>query len=1856
MKSPATWSSSIRLILAATLLVVVSLSTNSASAQGPDVIVADLPSVAHYGPVGGIHAYAVGTTSCNLGDAPLNWFSNTNQHPVITQNVYRLANGRFEQIGQGWLKHGFCALSGTLCGPCQSSDCDTLGVGCSDPYSASLNGSQGGLGPKSDITAATGSFSYPFTDQGSTGDAIYKRIQVAETDLTVPGAQYFVASHYVTPDEPPFGTDDNNESYREVTVSGSFELNVSGPTVREKYAIEAWSDNDAGVTITIVDVPNGGRFIVGAKAILVSGSTYRYEYAIQNFTSDRAADGFSVPLPSGAVATNLGFHDVDCHSGEPYDNTDWNMSASATEVSWTSPQTYAQNVNANALRWDTIYSMWFETDAPPVAGTATLDLFVPGTPSILNVATTVPGDPSSPPFNDDCANALAVSAGTTPFSTANATTDGPAEGSCPVEPAADVWFRYTAPCDGDAVFSLCGSGFDTVLAVYMGACPSGSAAVACNNDFCAGQSEITLPVTLNTEYWLRIGGAGGAEGTGTLTVTDPNCGPPPGSDNDNCADAVPLTDGIPVMGSTTGANSDGTASCANSANSPDVWYTYTPSVSETVTISTCNNASYDTALAIFDGCGGAQLACLDDTSGCAGFTQSLDYAMTAGVTYWIRVSGYQNASGDFTLTVTGGGGGAPSGPSNDDCANRQGVGLGTLPFDTTGATTDGPTHALCLGSGDDNVGSDIWYNYPSTFTGQITISLCGSSYDTKLAVYDDGGCADYETRLMACNDDSCGLQSEITIDVVPSRNYTIRVGGYNGATGTGTLTITGMPDDSCSLVTTGLVQQLETDTGLSTSGASVTSWTDQSGSSNDLVAVGAPMLLTGGLNGQDIVSFDGSDDALMRTTGLNGFASGNADRTVMTVVRYLGTGVGGVSYGDSACNAAFGGVVDAQGELAVDVSCGTYSSPSLGTGAGWLVQTVVHQAGTLSHFQDSALIDSTSSTLATVNTQMVVGADVGMSSFASMEVAAILVWDRALTAMERAQSEGYLFVKYFGETCGDNHPPIVNDDMASVDQGQNVVIDVLINDFDEGAVDASTVMVESAAANGTTSVNATTGAITYTHDDSATTSDSFTYSVRDDSGALSPAATVQVTIVPCTSPSISSQPSGGSLCEGGSITLSVSAGGQKPLAYQWRRNGADLPGENGTTLSLNSVTTADDGSYTVVVSNVCGSLTSQSATVTVAAAPAVTSNPASQSSCEGGTVTLSVIASGANPLTYQWRRNGVNVGTNASTLTLSSLSPGDAGNYDVVVSNSCGTTTSSVAMVMVDALPTILSQPSGATVCEGANVTLSVSASGAAPLGYQWRRNGVNVAGANGSSLVLNGVDGADAGSYDVLVSNSCDSVTSAAAVVVVNEAPLITQQPGNQSGCEGSLVTLSVSATGTGPLSYQWRRNGVNVAGGNAATLTIPSLSVADAGSYDVVVSNLCDSATSTTANVTVSAAPSIVADPTDQLSCEGGTVTLTVSAVGTGPLQYQWRRNGVSLGSGAMGSSLVLSSITPADAGTYDVLVMNTCGSAVSAGALVTVDGGTGIVIQPMSQNPCEGATINLSVGAVGASLAYQWRKDGVNVAGANGPQLSISNLTASDSGTYDVTVMGSCGSITSDPAIVSVGEAPAILSGPQSVGTCEGFDVTFTVVVDSALPVDYEWRQNGALIPGETLASLQILGVTPADAGDYTVTAISACGMVSSAAATLSVTAQDDCDCNANGILDGDELTAGSALDCNSNGRPDECDIAGGTSLDGNSNGIPDECEVETFIRSDVNQDGVTNIADPIGLLAYLFTNGNTPLCLDAADTNDDSNLDVGDVVLLLEWQFNNGAAFPAPFPACGVDPTADSITCNSFNGCP
>lgn len=370
----------------------ISLGTRAeAQNPGPDVIVGDVTGPSNYGSGGGsTFAYALGTTSCNLGTQVLVWIANTPQHPVISQNVFRIKNDRFEHIGQAWLKHGFTALQGSVC----STSCvpnpngNALGLNCSDPYSSGLNGQQGGLGPKFEVNAATGTFPYPFTSPSIPG-TIGRRLQLAAADIDPSlntGAVYIGEGHYIHPDDAAVGNDNNNASYRRVQfAAGTLSMSFVGTTQRTKPGVVAWQDIDPTVQITNIDIPNDGRMILAQKNVNLGGGLTRYEFALHNLSSDRCAAGFTVNLNAGSPPTNLYFHDVPYHSGEPFDGTDWFAHAYSSSVEFRCPQTFAQNPNANALRWGTTYTFSF-VSASATTGVR-VDLFKPGSPSFMTVGT-----------------------------------------------------------------------------------------------------------------------------------------------------------------------------------------------------------------------------------------------------------------------------------------------------------------------------------------------------------------------------------------------------------------------------------------------------------------------------------------------------------------------------------------------------------------------------------------------------------------------------------------------------------------------------------------------------------------------------------------------------------------------------------------------------------------------------------------------------------------------------------------------------------------------------------------------------------------------------------------------------------------------------------------------------------------------------------------------------------------------------------------------------------------------------------------------------------------------------------------------------------------------------------------------------------------------------------------------------------------------------------------------------------------------------------------------------------------------------------------------------------------------------
>jgi hypothetical protein len=276
---------------------------------------------------------------------------------------------------------------------------------------------------------------------------------------------------------------------------------------------------------------------------------------------------------------------------------------------------------------------------------------------------------------------------------------------------------------------------------------------------------------------------------------------------------------------------------------------------------------------------------------------------------------------------------------------------------------------------------------------------------------------------------------------------------------------------------------------------------------------------------------------------------------------------------------------------------------------------------------------------------------------------------------------------------------------------------------------------------------------------------------------------------------------------------------------------------------------------------------------------------------------------------------------------------------------------------------------------------------------------------------------------YRIRISDAADSTLFdvSDANFSIAGPPQLTAQPQPATVCEGQSVVLSVGAQGTA-LTYQWRRNGQNIPGATQATYQFVA-TLSDAGIYDVVVSNACGSVTSDTVRVTVKERPRITQQPPASLTvCVGQSVTLRVTATGTG-LRYQWRRNGTPI-PGATQSSYTIAAVQLADSGIYDVVVSGECEPpAYSTQTELRVTGLPQIVEHPQSQSVRVGQSVTFRVQAQGQNLQYQWRKNGVAIAGATQPQYTIAAAQLADAGFYDCLVWNECGQSVSQAARLTV-----------------------------------------------------------------------------------------------------------------------------------------------------------------------------------------------------------------------------------------
>lgn len=579
------------------------------------------------------------------------------------------------------------------------------------------------------------------------------------------------------------------------------------------------------------------------------------------------------------------------------------------------------------------------------------------------------------------------------------------------------------------------------------------------------------------------------------------------------------------------------------------------------------------------------------------------------------------------------------------------------------------------------------------------------------------------------------------------------------------------------------------------------------------------------------------------------------------------------------------------------------------------------------------------------------------------------------------------------------------------------------------------------------------------------------YTVQVNNTCGSPTSSNSITVIVNTTPTTSSITANGntSFCSGGSVQLSIPI--QSSVTYQWK-NGANNVGTNSNTFTATVA-----GTYTVQLSNSCGTVTSSNNIIVTISGSAPTepviSADNATSFCAGDSVTLSIPAQAG--VSYQWRNGSTIVGTNSSSFVARV-----AGTYTVIVSNNCGTQTSSnsITVSISGSTPTVpvISVNGNTTFCTGGNVQLSVPAQ--AGVTYQWK-SGVNNVGTNSNTFTAS-----SAGTYTIEVNNNCGTVVSSNNITVTISGSLPTiptiTAAGNTTICSGTSVALNIAQQAG--VTYQWKRGTTNVGINNNA------FNADIAGIYIVELTNNCGTVVSSNSITITVINPPVAPDITTNGNtsfCIGGNVQLSVLT--QAGVTYQWKNGNTNVGSNS-------NTFTASTAGTYTVELTNNCGTTTSSNSINVIILGNTPTTPTIAANGvtsfCAGDSVILSV-ANQASAIFQWKQDGNNIG------INSNTYTAQQAGTYSVEVSNACGSVTSANTITVIitGSAPTTptisANGPTAI--CTGGNVQLSVPIQNG--VDYQWKDGT-----NDIGSNNNL-FTASSSGNYSVVLSNNCGTVTS-----------------------------------------------------------------------------------------------------------------------------------------------------------
>ena len=608
-----------------------------------------------------------------------------------------------------------------------------------------------------------------------------------------------------------------------------------------------------------------------------------------------------------------------------------------------------------------------------------------------------------------------------------------------------------------------------------------------------------------------------------------------------------------------------------------------------------------------------------------------------------------------------------------------------------------------------------------------------------------------------------------------------------------------------------------------------------------------------------------------------------------------------------------------------------------------------------------------------------------------------------------------------------------------------------------------------------------------------------------------------LTVLPLTAPSITGMPSTLAFNYGDYLNIYPTVTGPPTITIQWSKDGTPISGATSSGYSRGPLTPADSGQYTLTATNSVGSTTA-TVTVTVypAVAPTIVGFPLTLAYNYGDTLSINPSVSGSPPMTYQWNKNGAAIaGATSSWFYIGAVTPADSGNYTLTVTNPAGTTTSTTLTVTVYAAvaPVINIAPTSLTVNYGENLYIYPTVTGSPPITFQWSKNGAAIPGATYGSYSIYGVTAADAGQYTLMATNVAGSTTSTVVTVTVNPpaAPVITNLPATLAVNYGEYLSINPTVSGTQPMTFQWSKDGVALPNATYSYFGLSGATSANAGQYTLSATNIAGTTVSSKVAVTIN--PPVAPTITNLLPAVsvnyGDSLYLYPSVSGTQPMTFQWSKDGVNLPN-ATSSYLSLYSVTSANAGKYTITASNLAGTT-SASVAVTVNPPVAPTItgMPAALYYTAGDYLSIYPGVNGSQpITFQWKKDGVPIAGATYSNYYLSSVGQTDSGKYTLVATNVAGSASADVKVTVTPPGPPIITAqPVSQTVRAHTQAIFSVSAFGTGYVTYRWYVNG-LATNNTSTSYYVYSATPADAGTYAVTATNSYGTATSSTAYLSL----------------------------------------------------------------------------------------------------------------------------------------------------